>query len=71
MPALVWGELLSDGLDLFTLLFSESSGRVVVSFRAFCALQGYVHCLASSLRTYCVVDAESNALDFQDEVSID
>ena len=61
-----------DGLDLFTLLFSESLGRVVVSvprseevrFKDMCTARQFPFARIG------VVDAESNALDFQDEVSI-
>ena len=61
-----------DGLDLFTLLFSESLGRVVVSvprseevrFKDMCTARQFPFARIG------VVDAASNALDFQDEVSI-
>ena len=60
-------------MDLFTLLFSESLGRVVVSvprseevrFKDMCTARQFPFARIG------VVDAESNALDFQDEVSID
>ena len=62
-----------DGVDLFTLLFSESLGRVVVSvprseevrFKDMCTARQFPFARIG------VVDAASNALDFQDEVSID
>ena len=61
-----------DGLDLFTLLFSESLGRVVVSvprseevrFKDMCTARQFPFARIG------VVDALSNALDFQNEVSI-
>ena len=61
-----------DGMDLFTLLFSESLGRVVVSvprseevrFKDMCTARQFPFARIG------VVDAASNALDFQDEVSI-
>ena len=60
-------------MDLFTLLFSESLGRVVVSvprseevrFKDMCTARQFPFARIG------VVDAASNALDFQDEVSID
>ena len=60
-----------DGLDLFTLLFSESLGRVVgfgsVVLRQV-RFKDYDAPLASfPFARIGVVDAESNALDFQDE----
>ena len=61
-----------DGLDLFALLFSESLGRVVVSvprseevrFKDMCTARQFPFARIG------VVDALSNALDFQNEVSI-
>ena len=61
-----------DRLDLFTLLFSESLGRVVVSvprseevrFKDMCTARQFPFARIG------VVDALSNALDFQNEVSI-
>lgn len=62
-----------DGLDLFTLLFSESLGRVVVSvprseevrFKDMCTARNYPFARIG------VVDAASGALDLQGEVAID
>ena len=61
-----------DGIDLFTLLFSESLGRVVVSvprseevrFKDMCTARDYPFARIG------VVDAASNALDIQGEVAI-
>lgn len=62
-----------DGLDIFTLLFSESLGRVLVSvprseevrFKDMCTARGFEFARIG------VVDAAANALEIQGEVSID
>ena len=63
-----------DGVDLFTLLFSGVSGSRCgfgsprseeVRFKDMCTARQFPFARIG------VVDAESNALDFQDEVSID
>ncbi|GAA2112811.1 phosphoribosylformylglycinamidine synthase subunit PurL [Kocuria atrinae] len=62
-----------DGVDTFTLLFSESQGRTVVAvprseevrFKDMCAVRHYPFARIG------VVDAESGALDVQGEFSVD
>jgi phosphoribosylformylglycinamidine synthase II len=61
-----------DGLDLFTLLFSETQGRAVVAvprseevrFKDMCTMRSYPHTRIG------VVDAENHALDVQGEFGI-
>lgn len=68
------GELAErDGVDIFTLLFSESLGRVLVSvprseevrFKDMCTARAYPFARVG------VVDAASNALDIQGQVALD
>ncbi len=62
-----------DGVDTFTLLFSESQGRTVVAvprseevrFKDMCTVRNYPFARIG------VVDAESGALDVQGEFSVD
>ena len=61
-----------DGVDLFTMLFSESQSRAVVSvarseevrFKDMCGARGYAHMRIG------VVDTEIDALDFQGHFSL-
>ncbi|MFW6188564.1 MAG: phosphoribosylformylglycinamidine synthase subunit PurL, partial [Actinomycetota bacterium] len=61
-----------DGVDLFTMLFSESQGRAVVAvprseevrFKDMCTMRAYPHTRIG------VVDAENRALDVQSEFGI-
>ncbi|WP_341394718.1 phosphoribosylformylglycinamidine synthase subunit PurL [Arthrobacter sp. G119Y2] len=61
-----------DGVDLFTMLFSESQSRAVVSvarseevrFKDMCGARGYAHMRIG------VVDTEIGALDFQGHFSL-
>ncbi|MCC3296107.1 phosphoribosylformylglycinamidine synthase subunit PurL [Arthrobacter sp. zg-Y411] len=61
-----------DGVDLFTLLFSESQARAVVSvarseevrFKDMCSARGFAHSRIG------VVDTEIGALDFQSRFSV-
>ncbi|MBP3035862.1 phosphoribosylformylglycinamidine synthase subunit PurL [Arthrobacter sp. zg-ZUI100] len=61
-----------DGVDLFTMLFSESQSRAVVSvarseevrFKDMCSARGYAHMRIG------VVDTEIGALDFQGHFSL-
>ena len=61
-----------DGVDLFTLLFSETQSRAVVSvarseevrFKDMCSARGYAHMRIG------VVDTEIGALDFQGHFSL-
>ncbi|MFC4903119.1 phosphoribosylformylglycinamidine synthase subunit PurL [Kocuria oceani] len=62
-----------DGVDLFTMLFSETQGRAVVAvprseevrFKDMCTMRAYPH------ERIGVVDAENRALDVQGEFGID
>ena len=61
-----------DGVDLFTMLFSESQSRALVSvarseevrFKDMCSARGYAHMRIG------VVDTEIEALDFQGQFSL-
>ncbi|MFF0991224.1 phosphoribosylformylglycinamidine synthase subunit PurL [Kocuria nitroreducens] len=62
-----------DGVDLFTMLFSETQGRAVVAvprseevrFKDMCTMRAYPHTRIG------VVDTENRALDVQSEFGID
>ena len=62
-----------DGVDLFTMLFSETQGRAVVAvprseevrFKDMCTMRAYPHTRIG------VVDTENRALDLQSEFGID